>query len=226
MKDEDMPKELKEHIKLIEETFEYDFIPVSVLKNNIKETSRMQQVKTRLAMIDEFDKNIAIAPKWEMGGILTNSAPIIAQNQEKQNLKFMENLLNKGFVSLKPIEMDGQIYNLTTRDLIMQEIKEDLGMPKFNDVKSAQQSTAEIQLIQFLSTPHLEREKILMKEFVKDLIIKFLLVLSECVFDEKKEFTLTTDEIKALEVDVEFTLTTERKHNFYFKRNGIKQVKT
>ncbi|KAF5300557.1 hypothetical protein FQA39_LY19140 [Lamprigera yunnana] len=54
-------------------------------------------------------------------------------------------------------------------------------------------------------------------------IFSIIFVLSECVFDEKKEFTLTTDEIKALEVDVEFTLTTERKHNFYFKRNGIKQ---
>lgn len=221
---------------------DWDFIPVSILKNNAAETPRMSAVETRLKILDMYDEQLAILPAWERGGIMFNSDPVITPNSSKDSYDFMSNLLNKGFVKMSPVEMDGTLLNLSdnvvtyqpssnmttfisTRNILLKEIREDVGMPSFDEIKSAQQSTAEVTARQFLSSPQLEREKMFVKDFLRDFAYKFLRILQECNVEELP--FLKTFDLKDLVVDIDFDLTTDKNINQTIKQanSGLSNTK-
>ncbi|ATZ18296.1 hypothetical protein [Mesoplasma melaleucae] len=222
--------------KFASKDFKWDFIPVSILKNNAAESPRMKAVETRLKVLDMFDEQIAILPAWERGGIMFNGDPVVTPNSAKDSYDFMSNLLTKGYVKMSPVEMDGNLLNLSdnvvtfsptsimqtfmnTRNVLLKEIREDVGMPSFDEIKSAQQSTAEVTARQFLSSPQLEREKMFVKDFLKDFAYKFLRILQECNIEELP--LLKTFDLNDLVVDIDFDLTTDKNINQTIKQANL-----
>ncbi|ALA97216.1 hypothetical protein SKUN_00297 [Spiroplasma kunkelii CR2-3x] len=65
-----------------------------------------------------------------------------------------------------------------TRIDMLNEIKEDLGIPNIDEIKSAEQITAEIYSKQFLTWPTIEREKMLFLNFLSNFGKKFLMFLN------------------------------------------------
>ncbi|WP_338985611.1 hypothetical protein [Spiroplasma endosymbiont of Diplazon laetatorius] len=124
---------------------------------------------------------------------------------------------------MKPLTLDDNVQNLSenvvnwnpssvmqtmrnTRNDIYNEIKTDIGIPNMDEVKSAQQSTAEIFVKQFLTSPIIERETQLMKSFLIDLAKKFLIVLKE---SNIKEDWPTVD-LSTITIDLDLNLNTQK----------------
>ncbi|ATQ35608.1 hypothetical protein MENTO_v1c04720 [Mesoplasma entomophilum] len=226
LEQENWESDWRDHFKEIK--LNYDFIPVCVLKNNALESPRMSAVETRLKVLDKYDEHLAIAPVWERGGIMFNGSPVTTPTQGKDNYDFISKLLNDAFVQFAPIDMDGQLINLSdnvvvfqpsstmktvqdTRNTLLKELREDVGMPSFDEIKSAQQSSSEIVARQFLTSPQLEREKMFVKDFLKDFAYKFLKVLKECNIQELD--TLNKFDLEDIVVDIDFDLTTDKNVN-------------
>ncbi|MCL8212956.1 hypothetical protein [Mesoplasma whartonense] len=216
------PSNLRNILELGETNLDWDFIPIAILKNNYDETARTKLVESKLKMIAKYDEVIATAPLWEKGAIAFTGSEVTSPNQAQQNLEFLKNYLFKGFNQFMPINIDGNTANLVdnlvwikpasimqtskaTRDLIWKEVKEDLGLPSQDDVKSAQKSAAEVNAKNFLLSPVINREKAFMKQFLTDLAKKFLVILSNCHIPEE----MPQIDAKNLEINVNFDLVTD-----------------
>lgn len=95
-----------------------------------------------------------------------------------------------------------------TRNDIWNEIKTDLGIPNIDEIKSAQQTTAEIQANQFLVSPAIEREKMLYVNFLQNFGKKFLMMLKEC--NLKEGSLLQGYDFSDWTVDLDIDLTTQK----------------
>ncbi|WP_338985610.1 hypothetical protein [Spiroplasma endosymbiont of Diplazon laetatorius] len=93
----ELGKDLSQYIKLENKSFTWDFIPVSILKNDLSENSRCKKVKSKLETLNKYDEIISILPHWEKGAILFNGSPVSPGNNSKQSLDFMKAILLDGF---------------------------------------------------------------------------------------------------------------------------------
>ncbi|ASP28243.1 hypothetical protein SCORR_v1c04710 [Spiroplasma corruscae] len=221
----DIPVEVLNHLNNLKtETINWDFIPVSILKNDLGEKSRCEKVRSKLKTLNMFDEIISVLPAWEKGAILFNGAPVTSQSNPVQLHEMLKEMLTGGLVQLKPIDITGEGQNLSenivnwnptstmqtmrnTRNDIYNEIKTDIGIPNMDEVKSAQQSTAELLVKQFLTGPIIERETMLMKSFLRDLAKKFLIVLKESNIKDKFPNDYELDKVT---IDVDLNLNTDK----------------
>ncbi|AXF95720.1 hypothetical protein SDAV_00733 [Spiroplasma phoeniceum P40] len=88
------------------------------------------------------------------------------------------------------------------------EIKEDLGIPNIDEIKSVQQTTAEIYAKQFLTSPTIEREKMLFLNFLSNFGKKILMFLNECNISEKND--IKDIDFSKWKVKVTIDLTTDK----------------
>lgn len=204
---------------------DWTFLPVCVLTNDYEELPRTSKIKERLMMLNKFDEVTAILPFWEKGTMITNGSGNMTANSERENADFMKKYLLDGLIQVKPIDFEGLPQNLednamiinppsimqtirNTRNDIFAEIKSDIGIPNIDEIKSAQQSTAELMVRQFLTSPIIERETIFMKKFLIDLAYKFLKILSTCNIRDSLPFK--PEDLDEFEFDVELDVNTDK----------------
>ncbi|UNF61339.1 hypothetical protein [Spiroplasma poulsonii] len=208
------------------ESLSQSFLPVAIMPVDLHEKPRCHKIKSKLEMMEKYEEISAILPHWEKGGIMTTSDQVDNPNEEKNNNDFINYLLLKGMVRMKPIVGDGQVFlpfnqsvvtwqpnslmqtMRNTRNDIWNEIKTDLRIPNIDEIKSAQQTTAEIQANQFLVSSAIEREKMLYVNFLQDFGKKFLMMLKEC--NLKEGSLLQGYDFSDWTVDLDIDLTTQK----------------
>jgi hypothetical protein len=229
----DIPEEFQNLKK--EESVAYDFLPVSILRNDPFEKPRCARVDKKLQTINSFDEVISVLPYLEKGGVIFD-----AQGQDKlANIKFMKDLMFNGtvwFNSNEPNSITERVmmYNPSstmqtmrnTRNDVMKEIRDDLGIPSIDDIKSAQQSEMEVQANMYLSQPTIERERMLSINFLQDMAIKFLNILKDCHLPLKTENTILNKySFKNWSVEVDINLTTAKNIDL-IKKEASKNINT
>lgn len=100
------------------ESLSQSFLPVAIMPVNLHEKPRCHKIKSKLEMMEKYEEISAILPHWEKGGIMTTSDQVDNPNEEKNNNDFINYLLLKGMVRMKPIVGDGQVFYLLTNQLL------------------------------------------------------------------------------------------------------------
>ncbi|AHI52477.1 hypothetical protein [Spiroplasma culicicola] len=202
---------IKQNLDLKKKNLEFDFIPLSILKNDITGKPRCEKVKSKLEMLDKFDEVIAILPHWEKGSIIFNGNSVEPQNKPQQLYEFMKGILLDGMIQMKPIEIEGIPSNLNeniinwnptsilkvvrkTRNDIYEEIKLDLGFPVDEITEPNKNDYNSI----FLNNPNIKRELRLIKLFLIDMAYKFLSILQKSNIQE----TFPDIDLKQIEINV------------------------